>query len=59
MTVDFICRVGCIQVFGANVVLGVSVRVILGDINMYIGGHRVTDCWPQCGGPYPISGRPD
>ena len=38
-------------------ILGVSVRVCLGEISLWIGGLREADCPSPCGGPCPIRGR--
>ena len=42
----------------SNVILGISGRVFLHEINMWFRKPRKADCSPWCGGPHPISRRP-
>lgn len=42
-----------------NIILGMSMRVFLHEINIWIRRLYKTDCPPQCGGPHPICWRPE
>lgn len=43
----------------SNMILGVSVRPSLDEINIVIGRQRKEDCPPYAGGPHPINQRPN
>ena len=52
MTVNFLCQLdwamGCPNVW-INIILGVSMRVFLDEINVWIGRPQKANCPPSCG----------
>ena len=56
---NFLCQLhwamGCLDIW-PNLLLGMSRRVFLDEVNIWIGRLDKADCLPSVGGPCPISG---
>ena len=58
VTVNFMCHLdwptGYADIW-SDVIPGVTVKVFLDEINIYMGALSKADCPPPVGGPHPIS----